>query len=245
MTDSVSTQIDLAAGRTIVIRQKGHAYTFNLRRAEERDWFAYFDGVVTTAEQRGREVMRETDGSAAGLALVTALLVDVSGYVLPAGVASVAEVPNWQSKIPMPHRLACSEILLDVRAAEMDEELALGGEAVAIETLWSADAEGRMPKYRCVHRFESPSAEHCRAYMRKVSSSRVVGGSRGGKTIYTGAQRVLCQIYDELIQSVEGYAWNGEEIGENAAREKLATMMDARHKVAAAAQLFSIPEMEE
>jgi hypothetical protein len=69
----------------------------------------------------------------------------------------------------------------------------------------------------------------------------VVGGSRGGKTYYSGAQRVLCEIYDELIVEVSGYARDGELLS----KQEIAGWMDARHKVAAAARLFAPAETEE
>lgn len=244
MADNANPMIDLAAGRTIVFRQGANTYTLKLRRGEEKDWFAYFDAIVSTLEQNGREVTRTTDATSAGLELVSALLVSAEGYALPAGVNDLIGVPNWQAKIPMAHRLGALEILIGARAIENDDDapLTIGGEIVAIESVWSADDAGHMVKHTCRHTFATPSAEHCRRYMRQISRAKVVGGSRSGKTIYSGAQRVLCEIYDELIQGVEGYCFDGQALADPRA---IASGMDARHKVAAAASLFASAETEE
>ena len=244
MTLNTPTQIDLAAGRRIVIRQRGHAYTFNLRRAEESNWLDYFDAIVVTSEQRAREVIRETDASAAALDLVEDLLVSVEGYALPAGMASFNEISDWKRKIPMAHRLSVAEILLDVAAIEEEDEapLVLGSDVVILEAVWTADDEGRMHRVRTRHYFETPSQEHCRRYMKRSSQAKVVGGSRSGKTIFSGAQRVLCSIYDELVQRVDGYAAGAAPLSGN---REIAQWMDARHKVAAAQKLFASIDAEE
>ena len=249
MTTSASPLINLAAGRTIVIQQKGHAYTFKLRRIEEKDWLRYFAAIVSTSEQKGREVTRETDATSAGLELLETVLESVDGYRLPAGVSGFSEASDrsWISQIPMGHRLGVLDVLMDVRLAEDEDDelpLTLGTETVALEVLWTANADGHMTRVRTVHEFRPPSAEQTRSYMRESSRARVVGGARSGKTIYTGAQKSLCGIYDELIVSVAGYAINGEELGPNAAAEKIAQWMDARHKVEAASRLFASVETE-
>ncbi len=237
--------IDLAEPvRQIAIRAGSRTLLFDISNPNEKDWFAYFDAVVTTAEQKDREVIRKTDAGAAGLNLLERVLVSASGYPLPEGVTDITQVPNWKAKIPMGHRLAAVNVLLSVVAVEQDDEaLVFGdGETVELEALWGADIEGNNIRVKGLkHTFETPSAEHYRAYMNKASQSKVIGGSRSGKTVYQGAQRELVRIYDELIQSVEGYSLDGDRL----TREQIIGFMDTRHKVAAAAQLFAAPDAGE
>ena len=166
--------IDLAAKRTIVIRQADdHAFTFTLRRVDKDDWFHYFDGVRVTSETRGREMVRTVDAGEAAVRLVEDLLVDVSGYPLPEGIASITEVPDWQQKIPMRHRLGVSEVLMDARSTDPGEAVPVfGQERVALDCLWSADEQGRICRHCCYHIFESPSADHYKQYMAAISTSR-------------------------------------------------------------------------
>jgi hypothetical protein len=96
-----------------------------------------------------------------------------------------------------------------------------------------------MPMHRpLVHHFANPSFEQERRYRLQSARFAVVGGSKGGKTIYYGAEKTLVEIYDELIQSVEGYTWNGEPV------TVPQQCMDTSHKVLAALQLFKSPPAE-
>ena len=235
--------IDLADSRKVVFRQGARQYALTMRRAEAADWMEYFDSIVTTAEQHGRELVRETD-TTAGISLVEKLLSNAEGYTMPAGVESLDAMPDWPSRIPMGHRMACLDILLDATAAPPPDDAPLGfdTETVAVTSKWTADAEGRMVAVTGIHHFEVPSAEDSRNYMRRVSRSKVVGGSRSGKTIYTGAQKELVAIYDKLIRSADGYVVNGQPLE---GPEQIREWMDTRHKVAAAQQLFASLSVEE
>jgi hypothetical protein len=242
MTTIASAPIlfDLSADRKIVFRQRGSVFTLSMRPPTQTDWFAYFDAVVTTAEQRGRDVVRSTDAGAAGLDLVEKLLVDAGGYPLPEGATDILQVEEWRSAIPLSHRLTALELLLDVRAIDTpdDDPLVFKRETVFLQATWSADEKGNMFRLQGLkHVFETPSADHYRTYMSQISRSKVVGGSRNGKTVYSGAQRVLCTIYDDLIREVSGYRAG---VSENL----MGQVMDARHKVAAAERLFASAETE-
>jgi len=239
VTATTENPIELAKGRTLALRQGGRVFQVELRRAEEKEWLEYFDGIVITAEQRGREVTRETDSTAPALALLEKLMVKPVGYG-----EGVAAIQDWQSRLPLAHRLAYVNMLLNVEAIDMadDAPFIFGCECIPLKCLWSADGSGRMVEHTVRHDFRTPTAEHVHRYMRQISRSKVVGGSRGGKTFYSGAQRVLCEIYDELIDGVVGYAIHG---GRGPAREDVVQWMDARHKVAAAARLFAAAETEE
>ena len=234
--------IDLAAPRSIVIRQAGRAYTFHIRPITEQDWFAYFDSIVTTSERKGNDVVRRSDAGAAGVTLVEKVLTGAEGYRLPPGQTSLTGLDGWESKIPMQHRLAIAEVLLNVSAIELgesDDALLIGSEAVALEALWSADEQGNIRKHApLVHVFDTPSADHQRKYLRDASRSRIVGGSRQGRTVWQGAQRTLAALYDELIQDVQGYVWGSSSLA-CADRTEIARRMDTRHKVAAAEKLFA------
>jgi hypothetical protein len=241
MTVTASNQIDLTADRRIVLRQRGHEFMLRLRPVMEIDWFKYFDAIVVTAEQHGREVSRSIDHGAAGLNLVESLLVGVVGYAASNDGVSIESIPGWQSKLPIGHRLAVLDTVLNVRAVEPpdDDPFIFDREVVYLEALWGADEDGNMRMVSGLkHVFATPSAEHYRSYMNQISRSKVVGGSRSGKTIYAGAQRVLCSIYDELIKDYEGYCVNGSP-------NFMSDKMDARHKVAAAERLFAAVEVEQ
>jgi hypothetical protein len=70
---------------------------------------------------------------------------------------------------------------------------------------------------------------------RSGSISRVVGGSRNGTTIHSLRNKVMLDLYDQLIQSVEGYGIAGKALE---SPEQIRREMDGYHKVQAVAQLF-------
>ncbi len=233
--------LDLSAERSIAIRDRGVIYQFKLQPITAERWLKYFDGIVSTSETRGREQKNVLDTSSAMLQMVGDALISASGYK-GAGGADPMQVEGWRTLIPMPHRLAVGGVLASASVREAPEDdaegITLGAEAVVLEALWNADENGAMCQHSpLVHNFKSPTFEHERRYMRDSSRSLVVGGSRTGKTVWTGVQRTLIALYDELIQSVEGYSWGTDPLG--AAPSKIAQYMDAYHKVVAARRLFS------
>jgi hypothetical protein len=241
MTTSIANVVDLSAQRSIVLKQRGLDFTLTLRPITKEDWFAYFDKITITAEQRGRETIRTTQAGAAGIELVDKIIVGAEGYPLPEGVTALTEVADWQTKLPLSHRLSVLDVLLDVRAVELadDEPFLFDRETVCMEALWSADEAGNMHRVTGLrHVFQTPSTEHYRSYMSQISRSVVVGGSRSGRTVYSGAQRVLCDIYDDLIKEIHGYSFNGST-------NVWSDAMDTRHKVVAAERLFAAVEAEE
>ena len=130
--------------------------------------------------------------------------------------------------------------LADVRpSASLDEfVIRAEGEEVSLDAAWSVDEEtGKMVAYAGLkHLFKTPTAAHQKRYNQAASRSVVVGGSRTGRTIYTGAQETLCDLYDELVLSVDGYAVKGEPL---AGLDQIRSYMDLHHKFTAAQELFN------
>jgi len=125
-----------------------------------------------------------------------------------------------------------------------DEVIALGQESVYLDAIWSADAAGNMLKYhRLRHNFKVPTADQQRRLARDNSRSRIVGGSRKGKTVWLGAQATMAELYDELVTGVEGYMGDGQPPD----RDGVIEFMDTFHKVVAIDALFApaAPKVDE
>lgn len=230
------TAIELAQPRVIVIADRGRSYSLTISRISKAAWLRYFEGVVSSSEHQNGEIVESFDASAARVELVKRHLVDAEGY--ETGGAPIAEIEKWQEKITLRHLITVGNVLTAVgpSSREDDAPLALGTETVLLDATWGADTEGRVRQFSgLMHRFGTPTGEHQRRYARDSSRSRVIGGSRSGKTLYVGAQSTLVALYDELIESVEGYAVNGAAL---TSREQIVAEMDTFHKVAAASQLF-------
>jgi hypothetical protein len=170
--------------------------------------------------------------------------VGAEGYKV-AGGGQLCDLPNWQERIPLSHRQQLGETLADVRPSTTETELVIHpeGEEVVLDATWTyrdSDEEkeitGHMQRFVGLkHILKTPSEEQHRRYSREASRSRVIGGSRNGKTVYQGSQPLLAKLYDELVITVEGYAVAGVPI---TLPSDITTYMDMLHKVMAAQELF-------
>jgi hypothetical protein len=231
--------IELRKPRTIVIEDRGQRYTLTVGVIQKQTWLRYFEGILSTSENQNGKRVDSFDSSAARLQLVESCLTDAQGYQTADG-SPVTAATDWQKLLPLRHRLAVANALISVEpSANTDEQpLTLGVESVFLDAIWSADDDGVMRKYHNLcHRFRTPSAEHQRRFSRDASRSRVIGGSRTGKTQWLGAQATLAELYDELVLSVDGYTVDGAELCDK--RDEIVQYMDTYHKVAAADLLFS------
>jgi hypothetical protein len=241
--------IDLAQNREIALKDsRGKVYRFLLARITSVQWMDYFYSIVSTSEIKGREITRSFDSSMARMKLVESALISASGYRPPSGVTELTQVVDWQRKLPASHRMTIGNVLLHCVPIDSQDEdaMEIGVESVRLQATWGANEAGDMMQHSdLVHHFRTPTAEQAHRYMRDVSRSKVVGGSRSGKTIDLNAQPTLVALYDELIDSVEGYEVNGQPL---IGADMIAREMDAYHKVVAAEQLFApviVDEAEE
>lgn len=218
---STNESIDLAKPRVIAIRHGQQIFEYTVPLISHDLWLKYFDGIVSTAEREGKEVVQHIDASSAGLELVEKLL--------PA---------NPETRVPMAHKLAIVNVLTSAYVPDGDMR---GFGEIPLVAIWSASENKTMRRHKdLVHVFEEPTAEQNRRYRRDDSRSQIVGGSRKGMTVYRGAQRTLAALYDELIVSVEGYTVNGEPL---TGRENVARSMDTYHKVASVMRVFAAGEV--
>lgn len=239
-TSKSEAQLELNQRRLIVLEDRGKTYTLICRRVTPEDWKQYFAGIVITSEQRGRERVNVIDVNSPRLALAEAVLVGAEGYKV-AGNVPLTEIQNWQSRIPLAHRLQLGETLADVRPSRSEGELTIypEGEEVLLDATWSAVLTQTGPAMHgfigLKHVLKTPSEAQHRRYSDEASRSRIVGGSRSSKTYYSGAQPLLAKLYDELVISVEGYSVDARPL---ATPEEIVREMDMMHKVMAAQELF-------
>lgn len=233
------TAIELAKPRVIVIEERGVKYALKLNRISKKQWLHYFDSIVSTSEMQNSKRVDFFDSTTARVELVESALASVDGYANQ-GDTPIPQLAGWQQLIPLRHRQAAGNALVDIERVDPTdgEILQLGTESVFLNAVWGADDRGGMHKFfGLCHRFSTPTGEHQRRYSRDANRSMVVGGSRRGITKWMGVQATLADLYDELIQSVDGYMLNGQPL--DAERDQIAAEMDTYHKVAAADALFT------
>jgi hypothetical protein len=230
--------IELTESRVIPITDRKRTYTLTVGVITRAQWLEYFKGIVSTSESRNREVVESYDSRSARVELAEKVLISADGYRTP-NDAPLTSLADWQTKIPMAHRIALADVLISVVSdddGDEEEALMVGSECITLTARWGADESGKLQELKGLkHIFQPPTHEHQRRYQRAISRSVIVGGSRTAKTRWMGAQAVLVELYDELIQSVEGYTVNGAapaSVGE------IVAAMDTFHKVVAAERLF-------
>lgn len=245
-TKGIPVSIELKQPRIIVIEDRGKSYALTVARITKKQWLHYFEGILSISENQNGKRVDSYDNSAARLELVEQALVTATGYTLPAMVESIEKIEGWRSQLPISHRLGAANTLLSVSASNPSDEepIVLGLESVSLDAVWGADESGVMRKFTGLrHNFKSPSPDQQRRLSLSGSRSRIIGGSRNGKTQWLGAQATLAELYDELIVSVEGYTVEAADPD----RDQIIEYMDTYHKVAAVDLLFApaAPKIEE
>lgn len=226
--------IELTQPRVVPIESRGRTYTLTVKPIPREAWLRYFASVVSLSEYKNGQRINSFDNSTPLRELAESVIVDAEGYQTD---VPLREIADWQKKLPASHLAAVGEALASARPSEMQDygAIALGTETVVLDAVWGA-REGKLLLHRRLrHVLRTPTAEQQRRFARDSSRSVVVGAGRAGKTRWLGPQATLAELYDELVERVEGYTVNGST-PEGAA---IASAMDTYHKVAAADALFS------
>jgi hypothetical protein len=228
-----------AAERSVAWRNsQGQRRIHVFQRITQDLWNGYFARMLFETDATSRTI----DLNSAALWLYGQAIQRVQGYVMK-GDVDLCTLPNWKERIPMGHRLQAVNLLASVsRSVDGPTEIEPDCEIVSLDAAWNLADDGGMQKFvGLLHRFSIPTTEQMMRFSRETSRSLVVGGSRSGKTIHAIRQKVLLSLYDDLIQSVDGYEAGGLPLREGA----LKIEMDAFHKIAAAGALFSNAGEEE
>jgi hypothetical protein len=243
--------LELNANRIIVLTDRDKLYTLECRRITASDWEKYFASIIVTSEQRGKERINVIDVTSPRVALAEAVLISADGYKMAKDL-ELMNLPNWQTRIPLSHRQQLGETLAGVRASEAELSIHAEAEEVLLDATWGFNAElggGRMQRFLGLkHILKTPTEAQHKRYSAEASRSRVIGGSRSGKTIYSNASLLLAKLYDELIVGAEGYSFNGAPL---TTPDEIRREMDMSHKVMAAQEIFqpqntaSVAESEE
>jgi hypothetical protein len=210
-------------------KQRRHTF----RRITPDMWNEYFSKIVIETDRRSELV----DFTGAQLWLYVEAATAADGYAVRGG-GKLTDLARWQDRIPVGQRKQAVDILCSVSRSASDAiEIEPEIEVVRLDSLWGEDGKGGMKKYSgLIHRLSPPTVDHQQRFSRENSRALVVGGSRDGRTIHAPKQRILVKLYDELVQSVEGYSFKGAPLTD---RETVVREMDLFHKVAAVADLFS------
>jgi hypothetical protein len=239
-TPSTPTLLMLDEPRVIALRDGKRSYIFHFRRITQADWLTYFSGLYLATRNDGTSQLNTTDIQTSGIELFHSTLTKVTGY------ARELTAPADFKKVLPRHSVPVSWALRTVIPSSVDDDKPVDPDCIEarIDALWSqikpGDETAMWPGL--LHRFKPPTIEQQKRFMRGGAVSRVIGGTRkGATTIYSLKNKLLLDLYDELIQSVDGYGVKGVPLGPV---EQIRAEMDAYHKVEAVAQLFNTVEAQ-
>jgi hypothetical protein len=219
--------------RVITLRSHKAQYSYKFRRLTLKDWQSYFAGIVHKSLNLAgvRDTVYESES--AQLDLVNSTLQSVTGY------RDTSKLKNWKQALPLKHRFAIATVLRGVGPSEpdLDPDQLSDLVEVKLDGAWSDDGTGKTSFFSgLLHRFRTPSIEQLRKFNFETARVRVEGTSTEGVTIYPSRHLVAMKIYDELIDSVEGYSVGGSPLD---GIEQIKLEMDGAHKAEAALALFS------
>lgn len=240
--EKTTTMLPLDAERKIRFTDRGRKFTLVLRRLTSKDWLRYFSGAQFETEKDGNDTIDRSDINGARIQLVDDALIGAEGYPTRTG-EPLTSLANWKAAVPVGHKLAAARALEDVAVDHRNLPTCFDPNVkeVTITAVWSADQGENMVGFSDLkHFFTPPSIAHQKKFYRATSQSRVIGGSRRGKTVWSGNRHALIELYDELIQAVDGYSVHGAALTDV---EQIRQEMDAGHKVVAASELFAVPEI--
>lgn len=227
-----------ARERVVVFRSGGRLCRHIFHRITASDWEHFFAHVVAEFKQeKNGGFMQAVDMDYAKLVLYTRAIQRVEGYETADG-CEPNKLPDWPECVPQEHRLPAIELLMRLNRTEAENRFLLqsGGKRVQFDATWNEAEPGLMKEYRgLVHKFATPKPQHRSRFLKAKSRSFTAGGSRSAMTVIPSAYPSLVKLYDDLIESVEGYSIGGRSLD---AREEITRDMDGFHKTVAVSRLF-------
>lgn len=229
-TDTEAALLPLDAPRAVAFKTKTGNFVYHFRRIEQKDWEHFFSSIVhQTVQSKGsREQVFESE--TALVELVDNTVASVDGY-------GTIEPKNWKRTLPVAHKLAAGIALRSVGTSNADAASATLCDLVEVnlEANWGV-GDGKTVYYSgLIHRFRQPGIAELRRYNFERARVKVTGTAENGVTSFPASQVIAMKIYDDLIDSVEGYSVMGMAIQP----EQIKGWMDGAHKAAACLALFT------
>jgi hypothetical protein len=232
-TTQQNALLPLDVPRRVAINNGRKEFLYSFRRIGFDDWRAYYANIVNQIVTVAGQSRRIYETEFAALALVEKALSSVEGYGAPLPA-------NWKAFLPPQHRLAVGMVLRAVGRSPEQPELSLSGTVdISLDATWSGSEteEGfKMISYSgLIHRFRHATLEQFRKFNLETAWTATSGTAFNGTTIYPSRPIAAMKVYDELIESVEGYSVDGKPLTDV---EAIKVNMDGSHKATAALALF-------
>jgi hypothetical protein len=232
---NTSSLLMLDEPRVLALRESKRDYTFYFRRILRSDWEKYFAGLYVSSRSEGSAQLNISDMQTAGYQLFESTVTRVLGYS-----KELTTAEDFKKVLPR-HSAPVAGLLRRAYVSEVEDDKPLDCDLIEarIDAMWSKSPSSHSNwEYKgLVHRFAPPTIAQKKTYSRGGAINRVIGGVRkGATTVYSLRNKLLMDLYDDLIQSVEGYGVAGKPLeGVDHIRRE----MDGYHKAEAVSQLFT------
>jgi hypothetical protein len=204
------------------------------------DWLEYERALDTRIVESDDQSEMRTQAVIAAERLWDAAALRVNGYGAPASSAVQGELcerfpADWKQKVPLQHKAAAVRGLQQAATSEPDEPVAgaayeFDPDYVRIEIEAAQSGETHSGLVHCLRR---PAPEDLKRFSQITSAAIWLRGAKQPTTLLPSRLKPLCDLYDRLIQSIEGYS--GID-GSDAAAVRRA--MDPVHKKVVIQSLF-------
>lgn len=218
--------LNLDTPRVIALKSRSGEFRYKTRRVTLKDWETCFHGIVDQSLRVDGERQRVYDANGA--------LVELADRVLVSSDDGVHRSFKEPKLLPISHRVAIGSILQTASILDSPDEDLCDLVTVKLGAIWSIDGESQAFS-GLIHRFRHPALEDLKRFRFEASRVRVRGEGRNSVSIYPSRLAIAMRIYDDLIESVDGYAVAGVPL---AKKEDIAREMDGAHKAVAALALF-------
>jgi hypothetical protein len=219
-------ELALDTPRVIALKTARGEFKYKTRRVTLKDWEACFLGIIDQTMRVDGQFEKVFDRDTA--------LVELADRVLVSAADLDYQAFKDTKLVPISHRLAIGSILQSISAQEGATPAADSLEIV-VAGIWPIGGVSHVFE-NLIHRFRHPEIEHLKRFRFESSRVRVRGEGKDSVSMYPSRLAIAMKIYDDLIESVDGYMVNGVPLEgvENIKRE-----MDGAHKAVAALQIFT------
>lgn len=211
-----------------------------------QDWEKYFRGVSTLGLSRGRDTIEYSGAiQERNVELWDSLILRVEGYELNG--ENVMRRDDWKELIPLPHKTETIGGFVNTWRKEEDieeaEVLDLGSDSIDVGVIVLTNDGDEIVQTELRFYFSSPDMSDYKQMSRMTSRMRLTRTKeRNVSSISVPTDiKPYIKIFDKLIQKVEGYVFEGDDLMKQSGWRDL---IDASHKRAAIDELFTV-EFEE
>jgi len=223
--------LDLSAKERVVrVKFSGRRLRVIFRPLTLKDWLDYSAALASGFVQRGDEWTPESNEREAACKLWDAALVGVEDLSTIPALAVID--PRWKTQMPVEAIVAAVAMLQEIYVESGGDQFDFAADArcVRMEAAWNGETFEKLE-----HVFRVPSRNEALQYKRVNVSYFRTGGQKRGEAAPSRVRvalrlKPLCELYDALIQEVQGYT------GYARPQE-----MDPIHKLHAVGGLFEPP----